>query len=243
MYENVHHERHSHHERHGRPEHPDQPEHRGHRGRREGDERRERRQHHGGLGHGGRRRGRGFGRPGGWQQADLPPADGAEAWLRGRLPDGWFTATPTITVDREEITVIGELPPPEGEESDAAAGRISRFREETRETRMQVADEAEARYGRKVAWGASIGDTRVLFTHLSVPVMTRLRQNERRVLDTLVDAGVARSRSEALAWCVKLVGEHTDEWLVSLRTAMSEVDKVRAEGPDLGDVEDDAVEE
>src|SRR5882757_3411223 len=147
MYENVHHERHSHHEPH---EHGER---RGHRGHREGDERRERRAHHGGFGgRGGRGRGRGFGRPGGWQQADLPPADGAEAWLRGRLPDGWFTATPTVTVDREEITVTGELPPPEGDESDAASGRISRFREETRETRMQIADEAEGRYGRKVAW-------------------------------------------------------------------------------------------
>ena len=115
----------------------------------------------------------------------------------------------------------------------AAVGRISRFREDTRETRMQIADEAESRYGRKIAWGAAIGDNRSLFTHLAVPVMTRLRQDERRVLDTLVDAGVARSRSEALAWCVRLVGEHTDEWLASLRTAMSEVDKVRSEGPDL----------
>jgi hypothetical protein len=199
---------------------------------------RERHHHHGGFGHRRGGRGRGFGRPGGWQQADLPPAEGADAWLRGRLPEGWFTAPPTVTVDREEITVIGELPPPEGDETDAALGRISRFREETREQRMQIADEAEGRYGRKVAWGATIGDTRVLFTHLSVPVMTRLRQSERRVLDTLVDAGVARSRSEALAWCVKLVGEHTDEWLANLRAAMSEVDKLRAQGPDLGDVED-----
>jgi hypothetical protein len=132
---------------------------------------------------------------------------------------------------------VGELPPPADDDSEATAGRISRFREETREKRMQIADEAEARYGRKVAWGASIGDTRVLFTHLSVPVMTRLRQTERRVLDTLVDAGVARSRSEALAWCVRLVGEHTDEWLANLRAAMSEVDKLRAEGPDLGDTQ------
>ncbi|MEP6599863.1 MAG: hypothetical protein ABJB98_10520 [Actinomycetota bacterium] len=195
-------------------------------------------------GHGGSgERGRGFGRPGGWQQADLPPADDASAWLAGRLPDDWFAGPPTIEVDREEITVIGDLPAPAAAEdlaADAAAkqatalGRISRFREETRETRMQIADEAEARYGRKVAWGVTLGDTRVLFTHLSVPVMTRLRQNERRVLDTLVDSGVARSRSEALAWCVKLVGQHTDEWLADLREAMSEVDKLRAEGPDLG---------
>jgi hypothetical protein len=164
---------------------------------------------------------------GGWQQADLPPADDVAAWFGGRLPDDWFVGEPRITVDREEIVVIGELPPPEGgDESGAAAaaqGRIGRFREETREARMRIADEAEARYGRKVAWGAAIGDTRVLFTHLAVPVMTRLRH----------DAGVARSRSDALAWCVRLVGEHTDEWLSGLRTAMEDVAKLRAEGPNL----------
>jgi hypothetical protein len=191
--------------------------------------------------HEGRGRGRGHGHGqaqrgfrGGWQQADLPPAEDAAAWFAGRLPEGWFTGAPGVTVDREEIVVIGELAPPEGEATPAAAqGRISRFREETRETRMQIADEAEARYGRKVAWGAGIGETRILFSHLAVPVMTRLRQDERRVLDTLVDAGVARSRSDALAWCVRLVGEHTDDWLQGLREAMSEVDKLRAEGPNL----------
>ena len=194
----------------------------------------------GGHGHGGRGghghgspRGRGFGRPGGWQQADLPPADDAAQWLAGRLPDDWFVGEPTVTVDREEIVVIGELAAPETAGEAAALGRISRFREDTREARMQIADEAEARYRRKVAWGASIGETRQLFTHLAVPVMTRLRQGERRVLDTLVDAGVARSRSDALAWCVTVVGEHTDEWLANLREAMSEVDKLRAQGPDL----------
>ena len=140
-----------------------------------------------------------------------------------------------MSVDREEIVVVGELATPDtGAESPAAAeGRIGRFREDTRDTRVRIANEAEARYGRKVAWGAAIGDTRILFTHLAVPVMTRLRHDERRVLDTLVDAGVARSRSDALSWCVKLVGEHTDEWLSGLRAAMSEVDKLRAEGPGL----------
>jgi hypothetical protein len=188
---------------------------------------------------GGRRGGpRGnFGRPGGWQQADLPPADDAAAWFTGRLPSDWFVGAAEVSVDREEIIVTGELPPVAAEGTDAqqaaAAGRISRFREETRAERMKIAAEAEARYGRKVAWGASLGDTRTLFTHLSIPVMTRLRQPERQVLDTLVDAGVARSRSEALAWAVNLVGQHTDEWLASLRQAMSEVDKLRAQGPNL----------
>ena len=82
-----------------------------------------------------------------------------------------------------------------------------------------------------MAWGVTCGEAEALFTHISVPVMTRLKQPERQVLDTLVDAGVARSRSEALAWAVKLVGQHTESWLAELRTAMEKVDKLRAQGP------------
>ncbi len=176
-------------------------------------------------------RGRGFGRPGGWQQADVPPADDASAWFAGRLPEGWFTEV-EVTVDREEITVVGTLAD-ETSTGAEAEGRIGRFRAETREERIGIAQEAERRYDRKVAWGARVGDRAELFTHLAVPTMTRLRQPERRVLDTLVDAGVARSRSDALAWCVRLVGEHADEWLGRLRDAMAEVDKLRGEGPEL----------
>jgi hypothetical protein len=109
---------------------------------------------------------------------------------------------------------------------------VRAFREDTRDRRMAIAREAEHRFGRKVAWGVDCDDARVLFTHLSVPVMTRLRQPERRVLDTLVEAGVARSRSEALAWSVRLVGKHAEEWLGELRSAMEHVDRVRAQGPD-----------
>ncbi|OBI83829.1 hypothetical protein [Mycobacterium sp. E740] len=177
---------------------------------------------------------------GGWQQAQQPDAGDAADWFAGRLPDAWFVGDPTVVVDREEITVIGRLPEPEGEKSEArASGRVARFREETRPERMRIADEAEARYSRKVAWGVEVGANgdeefeRILFTHLAVPVMTRLRQPERQVLDTLVDAGVARSRSDALAWSVRLVGEHTEEWLGKLREAMRNVDDLRAEGPKL----------
>jgi hypothetical protein len=139
-------------------------------------------------------------------------------------------------VDRDEITVIGTLREPDAGEGDPAAaraGRIGRFREETREQRMAIADAAQERYGRSVAWGAACGDDREVFTNLSVPVMTRLRQPERLVLDTLVDAGVARSRSEALVWAVRLVGEHAEEWLGELRDAMASVEEVRGRGPQL----------
>jgi hypothetical protein len=185
-----------------------------------------------GHGGGGPRRGGPFGRPGGWQQADLPDASGAAEWFAGRLPDDWYVGAPEVIVDRDEITVVGELAPVDGGE-EAAEGRITRWREDTRSQRMAIADEAQSRYGRQVSWGARIGDTGRLFTHLAVPAMTRLRQSERQVLDTLVDAGVARSRSEALAWCVKLVGEHTDSWLAQLREAMSEVERLRSAGPEL----------
>jgi hypothetical protein len=180
--------------------------------------------------------GRRHGRPGGWQQAEQPDASGAADWFAGRLPETWFDSDPAVIVDREEITVVGKLAAPESgaEESPARSeGRVSRFREETRPERMAIAEEAQERYGRKVSWGLEVGGERILFTHIAVPVMTRLKQPERQVLDTLVDAGVARSRADALAWSVKLVGEHTEEWLAKLRTAMSAVDDVRAEGPDL----------
>jgi hypothetical protein len=159
-------------------------------------------------------------------------------WFQGRLPDGWFTEPAEVTVDREEIIIIGTLPPPETEGgadeaavSAAAEGRIKRFREDTRNRRIEMAREAERKFGRKVAWGAACGPVTEIFTTISVPVMTRLRQPERRVLDTLVEAGVARSRSDALAWCVRLTGEHSDAWLAELRDALQRVEEVRSQGP------------
>ncbi|MFI5046859.1 MAG: hypothetical protein ACHQIG_07320 [Acidimicrobiia bacterium] len=166
------------------------------------------------------------------------PETKLQAWFAGRLPDTWFTGPPTVVVDRDEIVVVGALTDPDagpdaddGARATARAARIQGFREDTRALRMRIADEAEARFGRKVAWGARCGDGEELFTSLSVPVMTRLRMNERRVLDTLVDAGVARSRSHALAWCVRLVSEHEGEWIDQLREALVHVEKVRDEGP------------
>lgn len=160
-------------------------------------------------------------------------------WLAGRLPDDWFEGPVEVTIDREEITIVGKLAPPElsdepsdAERTAAIAGRIKQFRENTRERRIEIASELEHRTDRKVAWGVECGERRQLFTNRAAPVMTRLRQPERQVLDTLVDAGVARSRSEALAWCVKLVGQHTEDWLGQLREAMARVEEVREAGPE-----------
>jgi hypothetical protein len=161
-----------------------------------------------------------------------------QGWFAGRLPDDWFEGQPEITTDREEILIVGKLAEPtldkDASDETRAAGKVSRierFREETRERRMAIAREAQWRFRRKVSWGAECGDQRRLFTTASVPVMTRLRMNERGVLDTLVAAGVARSRSEALAWCVKLVGENEEQWLGKLREAFEAVERIASEGP------------
>src|SRR6202790_5872562 len=85
-----------------------------------------------------------------------------KGWFAGRLPDGWFTGT-EVTLEDDQIVVLGALPglknvgsTPEEKEG-AAAGRIARFREETRGERMGIAQEAEERFKKYVTWGAKLG--------------------------------------------------------------------------------------
>ena len=166
----------------------------------------------------------------------MAESDEIKGWVAGRVPQDWFEGAPEVTVDREEILVVGTLKQAKVDGNDdaqkaAAAGRIKQYREDTREKRMAISNEAGRRFERPISWGVKYGDKTFLFTHLSIPVMTRLRQKERMVLDSLVDAGVARSRSEAVAWCVRLVEEHEGDWLKELREAMSKVAQVRSGGP------------
>ncbi len=165
-------------------------------------------------------------------------AEEIPGWFAGKIPAGWFAGPPEVTSDGDEILVLGPLPdvelaPGTSEEGRAAArsARIDRFREETRDERVRIAREAERQFRRKVAWGAKCGDQTKVFTTLSVPVMTRLRMPERSILDTLVAGGVARSRSDALAWCVRLVGMHQADWIKGLRDAIVKVDEARGKGP------------
>src|ERR1700686_5397437 len=165
-------------------------------------------------------------------------ADDIYTWFAGKIPAGWFAGPPEVASDGDEILVIGPLPDVElaagtAEEGRAAAriARIARFREETRDDRVRIAREAERQFRRKVAWGARCGDQTKVFTALSVAAMTRLRMPERAILDTLVAGGVARSRSDALAWCVRLVGMHQADWIKGLRDAIVKVDEARSKGP------------
>ena len=164
--------------------------------------------------------------------------DELRGWFAGRIPDDWFTGTLEVTADREEILVVGDLAEVKAAtgtgDAEAAAARESRiegFRDETRPARMRIAEEAQRRFRRHVSWGVRLGGEVEHFTTAAVPVMTRLRMRERAVLDTLVDAGVARSRSEALAWCVRLVGDNESEWIEKLRTALGGVREARSTGP------------
>ena len=163
-----------------------------------------------------------------------------QGWFAGRIPSEWFTGPPQVAVDREEILVVGTLADVDLVSGASAAsleaarlGRIKQHREDTRDARMRIAREAEHRFRRKVSWGARCGEVEELFTTLSLPIMTRLRMPGRQVLDTLVNSGVARSRSHALAWCVKLVAEKQSEWIEELRQALSHVERAREAGPDV----------
>ncbi|TMD60900.1 MAG: hypothetical protein E6I87_04755 [Chloroflexi bacterium] len=162
----------------------------------------------------------------------------AQGWFAGRIPGGWFSEAPEVLTDREEILVIGRLADVQLAKDSSAdalaaarAGRIKEFRERTRDERMAIANEAQQKFGRAVSWGARAGDVTELFTTLSVPVMTRLRIKERELLDALVDSGVARSRSHALAWCVKLVADHQGEWVTELKDTVRRLEELRAGAP------------
>ena len=145
-------------------------------------------------------------------------------FFEDRIPSEWFVGPPSIESDEEEILCVGALP---------SGASVDGFREATRQERMALAREAESRFGRVVSWGVEHEGVTTLFTTHSSPVMTRLKLRERAVLETLIDGGIARSRSEALAWCVKLVARHQEDWLAELREALEAVEQVRVGGPSL----------
>lgn len=156
-------------------------------------------------------------------------------WLQAHLPVDLVVKLPEVRVYPDEIVVILQL-------SDAGLGRevgeqelmeaehqlIAERREETRPLRMRLARELQARLNRPIAWGMRVGTSEMLFTTRSAPVMTRLGRAERELLDTLVAAGVAETRSAALAYVVRAFAVEHADWLAEMRQALTQIDEVRA---------------
>lgn len=164
-----------------------------------------------------------------------PPSVSAEQlreWFESELPDDLYEGELDVRFDADEIIVSGDIGAPGTGLTEEQ--QIVAFREATRDTRMDVAERAQPVFRRRVSWGAGCGDLNARFTTVNAPAMTRLRLEDRQVLDTLIDGGVARSRSEALAWCVRLVAQHEADWIAELREATESIRTVRDKGPGSG---------
>jgi len=157
--------------------------------------------------------------------------DELQGWVARRLPPELMAAPPQVRRYPDELVVVLAIAPPDDPGDDpigAAQALIARRRDETRPLRMQIAGELERSLGLPVAWGMRAGPAETLFTSRTAPVMTRLGRMEREVLDTLVAAGVADTRSSALAYAVRAFAQEHADWLAEVREAIAEVDKVRA---------------
>lgn len=158
-----------------------------------------------------------------------------QRWLQERLPAGLAAGPPEVAEYDDEVVITIPLVVegldaglPADDRRQAEGQLIVQRREETRPLRMKLARELQSRLGRPVAWGMRAGGSDALFTTRSAPVMTRLGRAEREVLDTLVAAGVADTRSSALAYTVRaFAAEHAD-WLAEVREALVHVEQVRA---------------
>ncbi len=146
--------------------------------------------------------------------------------LTRRLPPDLLAAPPELRRYTDELLLVLRLEPP-ADEPEAAQALITRRREETRPLRVELARELERATGLPVAWGMRVGAVESLFTTRTAPVMTRLGRGEREVLDTLVAAGVADTRSSALAYAVRAFAAEHAEWIGEVRQAIAEVDRVR----------------
>jgi hypothetical protein len=147
-------------------------------------------------------------------------------WVAQQLPDTLTAAPPELRRYADELLIMLQVAAPD--DPAEAANLIARLREESRGLRIGIAREIERTQRLPVAWGMRAGEVETLFTSRTAPVMTRLGRAERDVLDTLVAAGVAETRSGALAYAVRAFAAEHGEWLSEVRQAIAEVDRVRA---------------
>jgi hypothetical protein len=143
-------------------------------------------------------------------------------WFAERLPADWRSGPLEVEVDREEALVVIPL---------RDAMNPGSFRDATRAQRIELAQQAEELFGRKVSWGTSSGGWRQLFTTTRAGVTVALAMTERQVLDSLVASGVAADRCDAAEWCIRLVGQHESDWLRDLRDGAAAAPSRRPDRP------------
>ena len=150
-------------------------------------------------------------------------------WFAGRLPQEWQATPAQITIDREEITVRLSIPDVEWARTQTAA----RSRGAGRPGQGVPRGDPRQADGDRPRGRAPLRRQGVVGT-----AGRRGRRRAQRALDPRRRAGddpaapaaadgpghprrrrVARSRADALAWCVQLVGQHEDDWLTELRDA------------------------
>jgi hypothetical protein len=153
-----------------------------------------------------------------------------QQWLSERLPPDLVAGPPEVRLYDDEAIIILRLPTPEdsADVGEREHRLIIRLRESSRHVRMQLARELQRALHVPVAWGMRCGSTERIFTSCTVPVMTRLNRREREVLDTLVAAGVAETRSAALAYAVRAFAAAYDEWLIEVDEVIEQVQQVRS---------------
>lgn len=149
-----------------------------------------------------------------------------QTWLQSRLPPEVLAAPPELSFYEDELVIVLCAAASAG--APAEHELIDRLRKQTRPLRVRLAREIQAATGLPVAWGLRVGATEELFTSRSAPVMTRLGRAERELLDTLVAAGVAETRSAALGYVVRAFAREHADWLAEMRTALDQVRLVRA---------------
>lgn len=159
----------------------------------------------------------------------------AARWVHEQMPAELLSGPPELSAYDDEVVVLLPIALPALPEDLPAEARrraeyqlIAQRREETRPLRMRLARDLQKRLGLAVAWGMRAGESEALFTTRSAPVMTRLGRAEREVLDTLVAAGVADTRSSALAYAVRAFATEHADWLAEVRDAIAQVEQVRA---------------
>jgi hypothetical protein len=143
-------------------------------------------------------------------------------WFVPRLPAHGLPGPAHVDVDRDEILLLVQPP------DDVTTAE---FRESTRALRIRLAREAEETFGRQVSWGTLRQGARRLFTTVRTAVTAQLAMPERQVLDTLVSAGVATDRADAVGHCIRLVGQHEADWLADLCDAVAATPDGRPERP------------